>query len=111
MSSGEIERNYLKNVENNFLLSESVIVTNYNLQKSIYSEPKLYTEDFNKDNRSSLEERFKCYIDDYLELIKEIHFILKKSHDLTIKQKIAYCNSQRYYMKLFLKEISKKFEN
>jgi len=35
MSSGKLEGNYVKNVENCFRFNESAIFTNYNLQKSV----------------------------------------------------------------------------
>ena len=93
MSSGKIEGNYLKNVQNSLIIDESAIFNDYYLQKSINSEPK---------------QTYEGVIDNHLRMIKEIHIILKNSQDLTQKQKYAYCNSQRFYMKLYLKRISKK---
>ena len=43
-------------------------------------------------------------------MIKEIYFILKKSENLTQKQKFDYCNRQRFFMKLYLRRISEKLE-
>ncbi|MHA1490790.1 MAG: hypothetical protein ACTSRI_14235 [Promethearchaeota archaeon] len=40
-------------------------------------------------------------------IIKEIHSILKNCTKLTNEQKLDYCNSERYFMKLYLKKIIK----
>ena len=45
--------------------------------------------------------------DDNLNIANQIHLFLKNSQNLSQQQKYAYCNSQRFYMKLYLKEISK----
>ena len=39
-------------------------------------------------------------------ILKELNSILVKCTNLTSQQKLAYCNSQRYFMKLYLKEIN-----
>ncbi len=107
MSSGKIERIYLKNVENDFIFDESAIVTEHDLQKSIYSEPKSNKEGLEKEFINDLKQAYNNVTDNHFNMIKEIHLILKNSQDLTLKQKFAYCNSQRFYMKLYLKRISK----
>lgn len=107
MSSGKIERFYLKNVENNFIFDESAIVTEQDLKKNMYSEPKSINEGLEKDFIKDLKQRYSCVTDNHFNMIKEIHLILKNSQDLTLKQKYAYCNNQRFYMKLYLKRISK----
>jgi len=45
----------------------------------------------------------------YLKVFK-VHLILLNSSDLTNNQKLEYCRIERYFMKLFLKEIVKKYE-
>ncbi len=108
MSSGKLEGNYLKNIDNSLRFDESAILTNYNLQKSNYSERKLYKNNLIKKNESILKQINETIIDNHFEMIKEIHNILKNSKDLRQKQKFAYCNSQRFFMKLYLERISKK---
>ena len=110
MSSGKLEGNYVKNVENCFRFNESAIFTNYNLQKSNYTEHKLYKNNLIKDNKSILKQINESIKENHFDLIKEIHYILKSSTNLTQNQKFAYCKSQRFFMKLYLKRISRETE-
>ena len=43
--------------------------------------------------------------DDYLSISNDIHSVLSNCPDLTNDQKLDYCDSQRYFMKLYLKEV------
>lgn len=108
MSSGKIERIYLKNIENDFIFDESAIVTEHELQKNIYFKPKLNNKGLEKDYINDPNKTYSCVTERYFNMIKEIHLILKNSSDLTLKHKFAYCNSQRFYMKLYLKRISNR---
>lgn len=42
---------------------------------------------------------------EYLSISADIHSILSNYPDLTNDQKLEYCISQRYFMKLYLKEV------
>ena len=42
--------------------------------------------------------------ENYLAIIKKIHSILADCPNLTRKQKYEYCNIERYFIKLYLKE-------
>jgi hypothetical protein len=42
---------------------------------------------------------------EYLSISVDIHSILSNYPDLSSDQKLDYCNSQRYFMKLYLKEV------
>ncbi|MFX0000270.1 MAG: hypothetical protein ACFE9Q_01020 [Candidatus Hodarchaeota archaeon] len=108
MSSGKLEENYLKNVESSFRFNDSAIFNNYNLQQSKFSEQKLYEHDLIKDNKSILKHLNEGVKKNHFNMIKEIHNILKSSKNLTQNQKFAYCNSQRFFMKLYLKRISRE---
>ncbi|MFW9773003.1 MAG: hypothetical protein ACFFEO_12675 [Candidatus Thorarchaeota archaeon] len=44
---------------------------------------------------------------DNFNLLEEIQTILKKCAHLNPKQKLMYCESQRYFMKLYLREVNK----
>ncbi|MFX1410613.1 MAG: hypothetical protein ACFFA6_09685 [Promethearchaeota archaeon] len=46
-------------------------------------------------------------IDDNLVILEEIGEILKNCTILTENQKLDYCKSQRYFMKLYLKEVNR----
>ena len=50
----------------------------------------------------------KKILDDNLVILKELNSILKKCSYLSPKQKLDYCNSQRYFMKMFLRDINRK---
>lgn len=41
----------------------------------------------------------------YLSISNDIHSILLNCPELDISQKLEYCNSQRYFMKMYLKEM------
>jgi len=41
-------------------------------------------------------------------ILKEIHEILENCSNLTDKQRLDYCESQRFFMKLYLREINKR---
>lgn len=38
-------------------------------------------------------------------MAEDIHIILKNREDLSNSEKLNYCNSERYYMKQYLKHI------
>ncbi len=46
--------------------------------------------------------------DEYLIISNDIHSILSNCSNLTNNQKLEFCNSQRYFMKLFLKDMLMK---
>ncbi|MFX0082043.1 MAG: hypothetical protein ACFE94_09845 [Candidatus Hodarchaeota archaeon] len=47
---------------------------------------------------------------EYLSISNDIHSILSNCTHLTSNQKLDYCNSQRYFMKLYMKEIVVKLK-
>lgn len=104
MSSGKIEHNFLNNSENSLIFNESVVFSEIPLHKSHFSESNLFKNDYN----IRLQPYYKGSMDDDLEMIKKIHFTLKYSQDLSQKKKYDYCNSQRFFMKLYLKRISNR---
>ncbi|MCK4370849.1 MAG: hypothetical protein KAW03_07260 [Candidatus Lokiarchaeota archaeon] len=110
MSLGKIEGNYFKNVQNSLISDELAIFADCILQKSTNFESESYKKALKNDFDLDLEKTDEYIIDNYFNMIKEIHFILKNSADLTQNQKFAYCNSQRFFMKLYLQRISKKIE-
>ncbi|MHA2281778.1 MAG: hypothetical protein ACXAC5_13120 [Promethearchaeota archaeon] len=46
--------------------------------------------------------------EEYLSISTDIHSILLNYPDLTNDQKLDYCNNQRYFMKLYLREVITK---
>ena len=48
---------------------------------------------------------------DYLAISNDIQSILSNCPELSASQKLDYCNSQRYFMKLYLRNIVTKLKN
>ncbi|MFX1500341.1 MAG: hypothetical protein ACFFDH_05170 [Promethearchaeota archaeon] len=107
MSSGKIEGNFFKNVQKSLFFDESALFSDFSLHKSIKFNSKLISKDLEKDFFFEEERNIGWNAENHFRNIKKIHFILKNSSDLTQKQKFDYCNSQRFYMKQYLKKISK----
>ncbi|MFX1315042.1 MAG: hypothetical protein ACFE9T_04210 [Promethearchaeota archaeon] len=53
------------------------------------------------------EQNSEAPMNDDLAILEEIGEILKNCTTLTESQKLDYCESQRYFMKLYLKEINR----
>ena len=49
--------------------------------------------------------------DENLTSLKKIHAILLNCVNLSKKQKLEFCNSERYFMKLYLKKLREENEN
>jgi len=49
--------------------------------------------------------------EEYLIISNDIHSILSNCSNLTNNQKLEFCNSQRYFMKLFLKDMLIKIKS
>lgn len=64
----------------------------------------------NKTEFNNLRYIFNDSNDEYLSISNDIHTILLNCHDLTNTQKLDFCNNQRYFMKLYLKELLKKIK-
>ncbi len=47
-------------------------------------------------------------IEESFEIVKDLQNIIQNCSDLTNDQKFDYCKSQRYFMKLYLKNMNKK---
>lgn len=65
----------------------------------------------NKDviiNKKKLSTRSIAFTDENLMSIKKINSILLHCGELTISQKLDYCNIQRFYMKLYLQGVVKR---
>lgn len=77
------------------------------------SEPILNLKTlFGEDIRNELREKVKILqgknVADNLTLLNEIQEILHKCTHLTPEQRLMYCQSQRYFMKLYLREINRQ---
>ena len=72
--------------------------------KDLFYEPKAINNPIIKQ----LEEMPQKSKYDNFKLLNDISIVLQKCHNLTNKDKLLYCQSQRYFMKLYLREINKR---
>jgi hypothetical protein len=78
------------------------------------SEPILYLKNLFYDLKTDkalmirLEELEERSSRDNLKLLNEIEKVLKRCTHLTDKQRLMYCESQRYFMKTYLREMNKQ---
>ena len=78
------------------------------------SEPILNLKDLFYDE--AVKEEFKAKIDQLpekskgssLKLLEEIQTVLQRCTHLNEKQRLMYCESQRYFMKQYLREMNKQ---
>ncbi len=108
MSSGKIEQNFFKIVQDDLPFNESAIFYEDNLHKSHQFKSKFYNEGRNIEFDYKIQDLSFGVRNNNFDTIKKIHYILKYSQDLTQKQKFDYCSNQRFYMKLYLKGISER---
>ncbi len=67
-----------------------------------------YENEIDNEIKDNSEQESEEFTNDTLIILNEIKIILQNCSNLTDKQKLEYCNSQRYFMKLYLKELNKK---
>ncbi|MFX1366075.1 MAG: hypothetical protein ACFFCE_06890 [Promethearchaeota archaeon] len=53
----------------------------------------------------NVQKMLKDSYEEYLAISNDIHLILSKGSELTNTQKLDFCNNQRFFMKLYLKEL------
>ncbi len=86
---------------NDLRLEDSEPVLNL---KDLFYEIKIINDTFNQ----RVEEIPNKAKYDNFKLLSDISNVLLKCRHLTQKDKLLYCQSQRYFMKLYLREISKR---
>ncbi|MFX1386919.1 MAG: hypothetical protein ACFE9M_06870 [Promethearchaeota archaeon] len=107
--SGNSSRNNLMNREKiikimtNSRIEDSEPVLNL---KDLFYEKKVFIDRIRKD---VLEIPQKAKYDNF-KLLTDIQNVLQKCKHLTIKDKFLYCQSQRYFMKLYLREFNKQID-
>jgi len=72
--------------------------------KDLFYENKIINQTVNKQ----VEEIPRKAKYDNFKLLSDISKVLQNCRHLTSKDKILYCQSQRYFMKLYLREINKR---
>lgn len=82
---------------------------NIKIQKS---EPKLkHTKDISPSSDTSEVKNIEDICDENLTTLQKIHAILLNCINLSKKQKLEFAESERYFMKLYLKKVLKQKEN
>lgn len=71
-------------------------------------EESLYNNEISCKMRDFLKQELDINNNDNLTILKELNTILQNCSNLTVKQKLNYCDSQRYFIKLYLREFNKK---
>ncbi len=99
MSSGKINNKSFESVKRSYKLKELISKDKREVQLK---------SQFNKNSHNQLNKEIINDLDDNFDIIKSLHLILLNCSTLTKKQKFDFCNSQRYFMKLYLKEILRK---
>ncbi len=93
MSSGRINNKRFKSAKESFKIKELISKDKKEVQlKSQFKENSL-----NQLNKEIIND-----LDDNFDIIKSLHLILLNCSTLTKKQRFDFCNSQRYFMKLYL---------
>jgi len=64
--------------------------------------------DIDDEISSYLKQNSNNNINDNLLITRKLHNILQNSQNLTKQQRFDYCNSERYFMKMYLKAIARR---
>ncbi|MFX1390271.1 MAG: hypothetical protein ACFE9Z_09435 [Promethearchaeota archaeon] len=72
--------------------------------KNLFYEKEVLKNEYEKE----LEDIPKTAKYDNFKLLTDIQRVLQKCRHLTDKDKLLYCQSQRYFMKQYLREINKQ---
>ena len=79
-----------------------------NINKSdsvVFLKNLFYEGEIGKEIVEILEKKPVIQENENLVILKEIQEILQNCSNLSEKQKLEYCESQRYFMKLYLQEL------
>ena len=103
--------------KDSFNFISDLLLTSLSIHKKKYSiENSLLTHEETLDTINNIDRiRFKQKLTDtkteYLSISNDIHSILASCPDLSSDQKLDYCDSQRYFMKMYMNEIVVKLKN
>jgi polyphosphate kinase len=67
-----------------------------------------YEIDVSAEIKQKIENIPKNSINENMKLLQQLQSILQKCAHLTEKQKLLYCESQRYFMKLYLRDVNRQ---
>ena len=92
------------------LTSLSIHKKKYSIENSLLSHEKTL-EIINNIDRNSFNQKSTDVKTEYLSISNDIHSILANCPDLSRDQKLDYCDSQRYFMKMYMNEIVVKLKD
>jgi len=86
-----------------------MISSNLNESEPILNLKNLFYEiDLSAEIKQKIENIPRNSINENLKLLQQIQSILQNCSHLTDKQKLLYCESQRYFMKLYLRDVNRQ---
>ena len=86
-----------------------MISSNLNETEPILNLKDLFYEiDVSAEIKQKIENIPRNSINENMKLLQQIQSILQKCAHLTEKQKLLYCESQRYFMKLYLRDVNRQ---
>lgn len=91
------------------LTSLSIYKTKFSVENNLLNPEKALNIN-HKEEINSFNQKISDTKTEYLSISNDIHSILSSCPDLTSNQKLDYCNSQRCFMKLYMKEIVVKLK-
>ena len=75
-----------------------------------FSSEKSSNEESSKSKELPQSKKVEEICDENLITLKKIHAILLNCLNLNEKDKLEFCNSERYFMKLYLKKVNDKLK-
>ena len=84
--------------------SLSIYKTKFSVENDLLNPEKALNIDHNVEI-NNFNQKISDTKTEYLSISNDIHSILSSCPDLSSNQKLDYCSSQRYFMKLYLKEV------
>lgn len=102
--------NHINSKESFNYISDLLIASLSKYKKNFPVENFIENQDnslnkINKNYISNLGSNLTDSKNEYLAISNDIHSILSNCPDLTNNQKLDFCTNQRYFMKLYLKEV------
>ena len=67
-----------------------------------------YEIDVSAEIKQKIENIPRNSVNENMKLLQQLQSILQKCAHLTEKQKLLYCESQRYFMKLYLRDVNRQ---
>jgi len=98
----------MKNISNLIVLSLNSFMNNRQNRLISKIDKNLFLtniSEYRNENKQELNDPFEKYS----RILNYIHSLVAHCPDLTNKEKLEYCNIERYFMKSFLKELALRF--